>query len=231
MPRIQNNLTRPSDFENQRKFFFVACEGEKTEYRYFTKIPESELFNNQARIEIRPIKRQSKEGNDPNSILKRLKNERKKSGNRKNDEFWGIIDRDNWQTNQNINFDDLITQFKTEKNFFIAISNPCFEIWYLLHYVDLKDLPEDTLIELFKNNCVSNNKNFIDLFLGEMRSIYRKKEIGYNKYISPKELGDLIYLAIERAKELDESNSEYPKTLGTHVYKLVEKLIKPKIEE
>ena len=105
--------------------------------------------------------------------------------------------------------------------FYLAMSNPCFEIWLVLH---LKNLSEFTQAEqdlLLENAKVSSSKNHIDIVVGELQGGDR----GYNKRPNPNIYLPLTNTAIQRAKSIDTLEEDYPKSIGTHLYKLIEKLI------
>lgn len=138
---------------------------------------------------------------------------------KKSDEFWLIIDRDDWEEIHNHDFSKLVEDCKKEENFFMAMSNPCFELWLVLHLIDLENLDDNQKSKLFENKKVNKNKNYIDDFLGELQGR------GYNKRPNPSIFLPTTRLALQRAKALDNLKEDYPKSLGTHVYKLIEKLM------
>ncbi len=130
-----------------------------------------------------------------------------------------IIDRDDWEEIHNHSFDKLVDDCKKERNFFLAMSNPCFEIWLLIHLKDINEFDEIEKQRLMENEKISHSKNYIDKVLGEIQGR------GYNKKPNPRIFLPLTKKAIIRAKELDNKNDDYPKQLGTHIYKLIEKLL------
>jgi hypothetical protein len=130
-----------------------------------------------------------------------------------------IIDKDDWEEIHNYNFDKLVDDCKKETNFFLAMSNPCFEIWLILHLKDISEFDQEEKSLISANKKVSKNKNYIDKVLGDIQGR------GYNKKPNPDIFLPLTKTAIRRAKELDTEAQDYPKQLGTHVYKLIEKLM------
>ncbi|MFN8256410.1 MAG: RloB family protein [Bacteroidales bacterium] len=220
MPREPIPLIRPGGFLQAEKLYILAFEGEKSEYKYFNDFRESKYFNDSGLIETISLKRPKKRGSDPLSVKKLLKEAKESYPFKKNDEFWLIIDRDHWENIHNVNFVELAEDCKREKNFYLALSNPCFEIWLLLHLTDISAFSLEDQKKIFLNEKISSSKNYIDGVLGDL--IGR----GYNKIPNPKVFLPHIYKAIARAKLIDKKNSDYPKTLGTYVYKLVEKLVK-----
>lgn len=221
MPREPIPLIRPGGFIDAEKLFVLSFEGTLTEKKYFNDFRNSELFNNNGLIEIIPLKRPKDKGSDPFSVKRLLQVAKKEYGFKLTDEFWLIIDRDDWETIHKLNFNELVLECQKEENFYLAMSNPCFEIWLVLHFKNISDFSTEEQDLLFKNAKVNNSKNFIDVLLGQLQDSGQ----GYNKLPNPKIYLPRTFLAIERAKALDNFKEEYPKALGTHIYKLVERLI------
>ncbi len=101
------------------KTFLIFCEG-KTEKDYFDSIPKRGK-----NITVKGI------GKGTSELFKKAKN-LSKEFERKNDitfdEKWLVFDKDDFD-----DFDDAINDAQKE-GFEVAYSNPCFEIWFLLHF-------------------------------------------------------------------------------------------------
>ncbi|MGK0325495.1 MAG: hypothetical protein ACJA1D_000836 [Polaribacter sp.] len=74
-----------------------------------------------------------------------------------------------------IDFNQLVIDCNKEGDFFLAMSNPCFEIWLIMHLKDITEYSEEKQNKLLENASVSRKKNHIDLVLGDLQGI------GYNK--------------------------------------------------
>jgi hypothetical protein len=216
MPREREELFRQSNTIEKEKIIVLAFEGNDTEQIYFEEFKDSEKFNDEL-IYLHLLKRPKENTNSaPNHVFKKLKKEAKDEYNfNENDELWMIIDTDRWK-----NISEIIEECKKLENMFVAVSNPCFEFWLLLH---IKSITEYSIAELdliLKNSKVTSKKNYIDVKLTEILGSYNKS--------NPKPERFIPYLkkAIDQAKELDSENEEYPKKIGSHVYKIIEKLIK-----
>lgn len=220
MPREPIPLIREGGFLDAEKLFILSYEGEKTEVNYFNNFRQSDFFNDSGIIEIVPLKREENTGTDPLSVKRLLKKAKSNYKFKKTDEFWLIVDRDHWETKHKIDFDKLVADCNKEENFFLAMSNPCFEIWLIMHLKDIDEYNEAEVAFLLENASVSRKKNHIDIVLGELQGI------GYNKNPNPETFLPLTRTAIERAKNLNSTNEPYPKVLGSHIYKLIEKLLK-----
>ncbi len=220
MPREPISLIRQGGHIDAEKLFVLSYEGIITEKKYFQDFRASEYFNNNGLIEIVPLKRPKDKGSDPFSVKKLLNEAKKEYGFKISDEFWLIIDRDDWESIHKLSFDDLVTECKNEDNFYLAMSNPCFEIWLVLHLKNLSEFTEEEQASIFENAKIGN-KNYIDILVSELQGGYR----GYNKRPNPNIYLPLTKTAIERAKSIDNLKDDYPKSIGTHLYKLIEKLI------
>jgi hypothetical protein len=219
MPREPIPLIRKGGHIDAEKLFVLSYEGTVTEKKYFEDLRSSELFNNTGLIEIVPLKRPKNKGSDPFSVKRLLQVAKNEYGFKSTDEFWLIIDRDDWENIHKLNFDELVSDCKKEKNFYLAMSNPCFEVWLILHLKHISNFTIGEQKRIFKNVKISNSKNDIDVILGNLQGR------GYNKRPNSKVFLPLTKIAIERAKSLDNLTEDYPKSIGTHLYKLIEKLI------
>lgn len=103
---------------------------------------------------------------------------------------------------------------------FVAVSNPCFEFWLLLHLKDPTHYSKKELEEILENKKVTSKKRTVDKMIEKERRYYNKKNTMPN-YFLPN-----IENALQRAKDLDKSQKEYPTQLGSHVYKLIERIKK-----
>ena len=145
-----------------------------------------------------PILETKKGNSSPDKVLKRLSAYRTKY-NASNNELWLVIDRDYWEKKT-------LEQIEREckkKGINLLISNPCFELWLLLHQKTPKQ-------PLTVKGCETEIKKFIP---------------GYSKVnydISKLKKG--LNMAIENAKCLDNKNP-INRAPSTTVFKLVEKLM------
>ncbi len=215
MPREREELFRESNTIVKEKIIVLAFEGNDTEQIYFEEFKDSEKFNDEL-IYLHLLKRPKNNTNSaPNHVFKKLKKEAKDEYNfNADDELWMIIDTDRWR-----NIPQIIEECNKLENMYVAVSNPCFELWLLLHIKDISEYSIEELKLILQNNKVTSKKNYIDSKLTEILGAYNKS--------NPKPEQFIPYLqnAIKQAKYLDSKNEEYPKELGSHVYKIIEKLI------
>ena len=195
----------------------MAYEGNNTEALYFEKLKESARFNDEL-IHLKSLRRKKGDTNSsPHHVFKKLKREAKEEYNLGfMDELWMIIDRDKW-----INIPEIFNLCKKEGNFHLALSNPCFEFWLLLHIKDWADFDPQQLNDIYENRKPKNERTYLKSLLDSLL------EGGYSESNPrPHRFFPHIDLAILRAKDLDKLNEDYPSYLGSHVYKLVEKILK-----
>ncbi len=217
MPREREELFRESNSIEKEKIIVLAFEGNNTEEIYFEEFKDSEIFDD-ALIFLHLLKRPKDDTNSaPNHVFKKLKKEAKDEYNFKDtDELWMIIDTDRWK-----NIQEIISECKNQKNMFVAVSNPCFEFWLLLHIKNISEYSQDEQELILKNSKVTKNKNYIDIKIAEIIGSYNKSNPRPELFLPT------IEMAISQAKALNYNNEDYPKlSLGSHVYKVIEKLKK-----
>ena len=178
---------------NYRKLFIIATEGVKTEPAYFG------MFNNQKtmiRVKLLP----SKHRTSPPQVLKRAKDYVTQERMKKGDEVWLVIDRDQWTEDQ---LADVFMGCRIF-DFNLAVSNPKFEYWLLLHFEDGNDV---------------NSSRDCSHRLRKHLPNYDKVNLEISK-IAPG-----IADAIQRASAKDFPPCErWPETNSSTVYRLVQKL-------
>jgi len=170
--RKQNklDLKRNKNTKSIRQSIILACEGTKTECLYFNDI-FLELKNNH-QIASSSLVIADHHHTDPIGVLSDLLNH----PNYQDFQYkWIVIDRDEERTNGGghtlDNFNTALSKAKS-KGIKVAYSNPCFEIWYLLHFeyrntaIDRDELCNKLITEfgyqkntLFKQGCLSYAKD------------------------------------------------------------------------
>lgn len=194
----RNMLYKKRDAVREGKLYFIFCEGEVRETTYFY------FFNriaSQVIIQLVPI------GDGKNSPMGLYDNACKTlitSSENPNpeyvvndiDEVWFIVDTDQWG-NQ---VDELRESVANHNNWFVAQSNPSFEVWLYHHFVKGKPAAP-----------VANWKNF----LGEI------VEGGFDNRKHPVH----IQTAIANAKGSFTATDGKPDPVTTEVFLLGEKIV------
>ncbi len=196
------------------KKYVVIMEGYTTEPDYFTELRESyAIEHRESRIDVKIVKRCEKEDgySAPDYLIQQAQEFSNTFELQEYDELWIVFDADSWP----LQALEKLEKWKNQISYhYLAYSNPCFEIWLILHlteeYQAIKEKLEATKLKKRSKVCKGIH--------GELRQ--EKKLSGrYNQYIRH------IPLAIARAKVLDvKSKVEFPETICTRVYQLVEKL-------
>ncbi len=194
-------LTREEHPLRDARLFVIATEDKYAPREYFR------LFKN-PRIKVHILPTEDNRSS-PEHVLMRLDQFRDRYETDKEDEFWLMLDTDHWiEPNHIANFNRVCTE-ALQKQYQLANSNPCFEIWLLLHV-----FPLDAGVQ-FK--CADDVVKQLRAVLGS----YSKRTIDAQHF--PMES---IREAVERAKNGDPNpNDRWPQSTGTQVYKVVEKLI------
>jgi hypothetical protein len=144
----------------------------------------------------------------PEHVLKRLDEYKETYQLGKDDEFWLMLDTDHWIKAGHIQNFTRVCKESIQKNCQLAHSNPCFEIWLLLHISEIGDTQLKNYREIVRHLTITprkhNNKNCISV-------TFSKEEIA---------------VAVARAEKLDKSPADrWPQKTGSHVYKIVKRLL------
>lgn len=168
MPREREDLFRLSNTTSKERIIVLAFEGNDTEQLYFEEFKESEIFNNDL-IYLHLLKRPKSDTNSaPNHVFNKLKKEAKDEYNfERNDELWMIIDTDRWK-----NIEEMVLECERQENMFVAVSNPCFEFWLLLHIKDISEYSSEEIELILQNRKVSLNRNYVDSKIAEILGSY-----------------------------------------------------------
>lgn len=179
-----------------RESIAIVCEGEKTEPNYFKAI-RREYRLTSVTVEI--------EGEEcPNGPIQIVEHAISIMNEKKFDEVWCVMDTENPVYNPN--FEIAISMADRSKGIMVAASNPAFEYWFLLHFVETSR-PFTNCDELVRELQVQFPE-------------YRKNTRDFSVFY------DRTELAIERAKRVlaNHPDSDVIPNPSTHVFRLMEKL-------
>ena len=195
MSKKTREFKRPLGERRYKKLFVISAEGSKTERQYFG------IFNQPGSIvQVKCLKR-SPTKSSPIQVLRGMRNCLRKESLRKTDEAWIVVDKDAWTEGQ---FKELLEWAKGKENRGLAISNPNFEYWLLLHFEDGRGITNS-------RECMVRLKRHLPK---------------YEKEIDSKRITSGISQAISRAKQRDANRTgDLPSMWSTTVYMLVEKII------
>jgi len=158
----RRNFTRKSGFRDAR-LIIIAAEGEKTEKVYFEGLKE---YYSNPRVHVEVLYKLGS-SSDPTKVIKLLDTFRSIYNLRKDyDQLWLVIDVDRWGIPKLVS----VSQQCVQKCYHLAVSNPTFEIWLLLHICALDTYSLDMLDELFKNRK-NGNRTRLDIELLNLLSV------------------------------------------------------------
>ena len=128
--------------------------------------------------------------------------------------FWLVLDTDRWvRENHTPNLTAVIQQARKRK-FQTAISNPSFEIWLLLHLLDLaKVLPDEA-----QRAARFPHSDAVETELRRLLGTYNKRAVNPGDFINR------VEEAMKHADKLPHPVNGWPQSPGTQVLYLVDQI-------
>jgi hypothetical protein len=167
-------------------------------------------FFESTRIQFRVL--ETEDGKSaPEHVLKRLNEYIEEFEIGEGDTLWVVCDCDHWVEPNHIQNLTHVLQQCRQKDIQVALSNPCFELWLLLHFAEFPT--EDTL------TC-----NEVTLRLRTAAGGYDKTKV-YNLQIDDKK----VLAAVNRAADKHPALEEIPKKLQTAVHLIIHSLVTKRI--
>ncbi len=114
----------------------IALEGERSgeEFRYFNWLRERLVNDHRFVVELLPTPSDTHESS-PDAVIRRLDGHVSTHGlSPEIDLLWLVFDIDTWP----LAMLSRVAQVATQKRYRLGISNPCFELWLLLHFDDVE---------------------------------------------------------------------------------------------
>lgn len=191
---------RSNEIDDLYPSFIIATEGTKTEIDYFRFLKEK-----CPRIRLNCF---SGKFSNPISVLKTLQHRLSTvidKFNEETDQAWVVIDKDSWEERD---LEILFKESKKYKYLHIAVSNPKFEFWLLLHFDNKAGAGAKSSAK-----CTARLKQFLP---------------GYDKHLAPNVFTlERVKLAVMQAEKLDTPPCDgWPREEGvTTVYRLVKNIL------
>lgn len=199
------------------RLIVIASEGKDTERIYFKALAK-EYTNPRVHVHILERSEDEQNSSSPEHVLKQLNDYKGHYELESDDELWLVVDRDRWT-------EAMLSRVATEcaqNNFMhVALSNPCIELWLLLHLVDATLLTSEEEQLWMDNRRKSKNA---DPYL----KVRLRQEMGsyHESSYDAKMLIEHVDVAIARAEALDKNPADrWPQTLGTRAYLLAESVM------
>jgi len=208
----------PSESVAPKDVYIISVAGEgKTEEQYFDGLKEISADNT---IWIDRLEKadETDTKSHPVYVLELLEEREKywKEFGVESNELWMVVDRD--QQNVNITQLEEIIEKCANKGYNLALSNPTFEFWLLLHITSIENYDSEKLLANPKLTKRAK-KRYLETLLSELTGGYNKNKLNFKKFESG------ITDAITRAKQLPVENKILINNLGTSVCILVEKIM------
>lgn len=179
------NIGRPISTKDENPAILIVCEGSKTEPYYIDDMQRA------LRLTSMDVISGDESGTNPKSITDRAKEEfkkRQRDGLTK-ENVWCVFDRDDHEK-----VPDALIMAK-DNGFNVCFSNPCFELWFLLH---------------FENQTATIHRTAVEKKLKKMSNIpgYEKGMEGVYDKIKEEQLRAIGYAESLRTKHTGDGNKE-----------------------
>jgi len=207
---VESPMTKakPVAVVQERKYFLIVCEGEKTEPAYFEYIQNMLPRNLLTTIDIRG------EGDNTVNVVRKaiaVRDERRKAGAPRYDEVWAVYDKDDFPASR---YNQAVI-LAARNNVKSGHSNQSFELWYVLHFRNLQSaLHRTEYIKILSEKI--------------LKAPYKKNDPGIAAFMFTH--GN-VKRAIKWAKALEKTCADAHQTPAascphTRVYALVDELLK-----
>lgn len=216
MGREKRDFKRPSFKREMNNLLVIATEGQCTEKEYFEGVVSIKNHSN-SKIYVEVLDRLNT-NSSPSSVLRMLDEFNREFLLRDGDELWMVIDRDkqSWEIAEISKVASLVSQ----KKYNLAMSNPAFELWLLLHVKDIGEYSKDEIEKLYENKKNGTTRTKLEKELITICGSYNKKSPNLKHYLPH------LKIAITRSEKIVRNPDErWPNYFGTHVHKVVKKIL------
>lgn len=215
-------MRKRKDFERKEgvrsaMLVVIAAEGRFTENIYFNSIKKN-LCASDVHVEV--LHRDTDESS-PESVYSQINDFCKEYNIEDDDQLWVVVDKDNWKTKMLASVAKYCAQ---NDNLNFCVSNPCFELWLILHLEDVNDYDETKLKLISENKKKSKySDTWTKHRMKELLGHYSESDYDADA------LMPMVEIAAERAGRLDKCpDDRWPQSLGTRVYLLVNSIVSGK---
>lgn len=199
MTRRRREFRRGEPTRQRKRLVLIATEGARTEPIYFQAIKARLGRSSDTVVHVFP-------GGDgssaPEAVLRRLRRAAKNHRVTADDRCWAVVDRDSWELTK---LNSIATEC-SRAGYGLALSNPCFELWLVLH------LPRERT-PLRAQDCTAELLKQLGTFT----------KSGYDASM----LLESVEVAIARADRLDDQSHVIPDAPSTRVHELVRSVLYP----
>ena len=211
--RVRKDFTR-LEGDKSARLVVIAAEGFETENIYFEAMKTSLRAAN---VHVEVLRRIADGESSPEHVYEQVRGFMEEYNIEDDDELWIVIDRDQW-TNKMLS--GVARYCAQNKNLHFCVSNPCFELWLLLHLEDVASYSAEEKSALTANRKSTRHKTWLKHKLGEILGGYN--EANYDAAAILPHIDD----AISRASALDTNPEDrWPQTVGTRAYLLAQSIM------
>lgn len=204
-----------------KKAMILSCEGNNTEPEYFEALKEELKEHIPVLLEIEIVPKNGS-GSQPKFIVENMDRYIEQYDLKEDyDEMWIVIDRESDEPHRKGLIEEIIPQCN-EKKYQIAITNPLFEFWLLLHVDDISNHNKQNLFEN-KWETEAKNRRYIDKQLSEILSGFNKKAGKFPKKMITIEN---VKRAIAQEKQFKNNIEDILDDLGSNIGSLIQKIVK-----
>ena len=202
------------------RLIVIASEGKDTERIYFKALAK-EYTNPRVHVHILERSVDEQNNSSPEHVFKQLNDYKNLYDLEADDELWLVVDKDQWKDKM---LSRVASECALEVSMHMALSNPCIELWLLLHLVDVSLLTHEEHLQWLENRRKSRNTDpYLKVRLRQEMGSYHESAYDAQMLIAN------VETAIERARALDRNPADrWPQTLGTRVYLLAESIMNRK---
>lgn len=214
MKRYGNYTRKEASLDS--KLIIIAAEGEFTEKIYFEAL-RKHARNSRVHIKILERDEENRHNSSPEYVLGQLTQYKLENPIEQDDELWLVIDKDKW-TAKSIRA--VAQRCAQDSSYHLALSNPCFELWLILHIIDASLESDEEKVKMLKNRKEKKNADpYLKRKLRALLGSYNESNYDADQLVVQ------IAEAITRAETLDKNKkARWPQGLGTHVYKLAKSI-------
>ena len=219
--RSRNSLMRErQEAFRDARLIIIASEGKDTERIYFKALAK-EYTNPRVHVHILERSEAEQNNSSPEHVLKQLNDYKEQYALEADDELWLVVDKDRWTEAM---LSHVATECVQDNYMHMALSNPCIELWLLLHLVDVSLLRPEEQLQWLENRRKSKNTDpYLKVRLRKEMGSYHESAYDVQMLIAN------VETAIKRARTLDKNPADrWPQTLGTRVYLLAESVMNRK---
>ena len=176
--------------------FVIAMEGDSTELDYFSNLQKYCPL-----ITIKSIR--SRHHSSPKNVLRKMRELLRSNPLQRQDQAWIVIDRDQWPEDQLL---EVKKWADSDPKHGLALSNPNFEFWLLLHFEHFKG-------SITPKVCSERLGRYL---------------LDYDKSLNDRDFPlTVIHQAVQRAQAIQRFERDWPNQSGmTTVFQLVSEILR-----